>query len=71
MSENAGRIILWCKELNYTAWYLKEKVALISPDHIAHRGRCHLLLQPSDWDFPEFLKDIEQGAALPDTVKYQ
>lgn len=54
----------WCAEVGYGAWYLKEHVRLTQPEPIAHRGRCHLLVQPSDWEYPEWLRSIPQGAPV-------
>jgi hypothetical protein len=62
MSANAERVLKWCSEMGYKAWYLAEAVELTSAEQIAHRGRCHLLLQPVDWEYPEWLRGIRQGA---------
>jgi FkbM family methyltransferase len=62
MSANAERVLKWCSEMGYKAWYLAEAVDLTSAEQIAHRGRCHLLLQPVDWEYPEWLRGIRQGA---------
>ena len=64
MSENANHVLDWCKKTDYQAWYLKEGSKLSSADQIKHRGRCHLLLQPQDWAYPERLMNIRQGAPL-------
>lgn len=64
MRQNAQAIIDWCSQVNYRAWYLKEKIELTSPEMIAERGRCHLLLLPSQADFPESLLPIQQGDSL-------
>lgn len=64
MKENATRILNWCNEAGYDAWYLKHHELLTSADTIAHRGRCHLLLMPKGTDYPEYLKNIAQGADL-------
>lgn len=64
MADNARRILEWCRQTSYTAWYLKDKTELQSPDTIAHRGRCHLLLAPEEAPFPEYLRSLEQGAPL-------
>ena len=66
MSENAKRILHWCEKNKYQAWYLKEGIRLISAKQIEHRGRCHLLLQPQQWTYPMWLKDIKQGSPLKD-----
>jgi len=36
---------------------------------LAHRGRCHLLLQTAELGFPEILRGIEQGASVTDFVR--
>lgn len=64
MTENARTLMGWCDSVGYTAWYLKEHAVLASPDQIAHRGRCHLILQPSGWEYPDWLKAIEESAAV-------
>lgn len=61
MLKNATNILNWCKEMGYAAWYLTEGEKMESADLISHRGRCHLLLQPEEMEFPEFLKGIKQG----------
>lgn len=68
MKENGERIIKWCRGVSYAAWYMKEAEQLLDAHQIAHRGKCHLLLQPSEWPYPESLKQIKQGAFLPTTV---
>lgn len=62
MAENARQVLAWCSKNGYKAWYLKEKVLLTHPEMISSRGRCHILLQPSEWEFPEWLLSIEQSA---------
>jgi FkbM family methyltransferase len=64
MVENATKVLAWCVENNYTAWYMKTYSELKDPTVLADRGKCHLLLQPTGWTFPEFLKSIQQGAPL-------
>jgi FkbM family methyltransferase len=64
MSENAERVLRWCDDVGYRAWYLKERKPLESAGTIAARGRCHLLLLPRDQLLPEYLMPIEQGAPL-------
>jgi FkbM family methyltransferase len=65
MRANAEAVLAWCRELSFSAWYLTDGSLLTTPEPIAHRGRCHLLLQPSAWPFPEWLAGIEQSAPLP------
>lgn len=68
MHDNATKIIDWCHNNDYQAWYLKEKVLLIEPHQIAHRGRCHLLLLPKNEQFPEYLLPLKQGAKLEEVA---
>jgi FkbM family methyltransferase len=65
MERNAALVLEWAASLGYSAWYLSEAVKLDDPQRIARRGRCHLLLQPADWPFPEWLVGIKQSASLP------
>jgi len=62
MIQNAEAVLAWCERVGYRAWYLKEHTELLSPQMIAHRGRCHLLLLPAEEDYPDWLRGIEQGA---------
>ena len=67
--EQAGQIMLdWCKKMNYKAWYLKMGEELIEASTIKNRGKCHLLLMPSDKPYPEYLKGIHQYALLPKSL---
>lgn len=64
MNDNALNILNWCMNIGYTPWYLKEKIILESPSMIENRGRCHLLLLPSEHQFPKYLNSIAQSADL-------
>lgn len=64
MMKNAGLVLDWCKEVNYTAWYMKDAAILESPETIAKRGKCHLLLMPSGQEYPKELAAIKQGAEI-------
>ena len=64
MVENTKRVLEWCTQFGYESWYMKEGVRLESPEQIAHRGKCHLLLQPKGWSYPEVIKNIQQGTQL-------
>ena len=68
MVTNAAKVLDWCKRVNYRAWYLKNEQELHSGEQIAQRGRCHLLLQPMDWDYPEFLRGIKENSPLPNVI---
>ena len=61
MEENGKNVINWAKEHNYKAIYLKEMVILKDSSQINHRGRCHLLLAPSDYSLSPELQSIKQG----------
>jgi FkbM family methyltransferase len=65
MVENATQVLTWCQEVGYKAWYLKEHGELNSPGQIQTRGRCHLLLQPSEWEYPSFLNGVKENSELP------
>jgi hypothetical protein len=54
----------WCQEVRYDAWYLAKGEILEQPEVIQNRSRCHLLLQPTGWPYPEFLKSISESAEL-------
>jgi hypothetical protein len=64
MAKNAGLLLDWTADMDYAAYYLKEHVQLTAPEQVAHRGRCHVLLQPSGWPYPEGLRDIAQGQPI-------
>ncbi len=67
MLDNAIQVLEWCCKNHYKAWYMKEGTELIKPEMIAKRGRCHLLLQPTEWDYPDHLNGIFQFSSLPNT----
>jgi FkbM family methyltransferase len=64
MTANAAAVLHWCNEVGYAAWYLARAERLDTPDPIATRGRCHLLLQPADRPYPPCLVGIRQQAPL-------
>lgn len=64
MLDNARSLLAWCQLTGYKAWYMKTASALENPATIEHRGRCHLLLQPASWVYPEWLERLPQGAPL-------
>lgn len=61
MVENGTKILKWCSEWGYEAYYLKQHKLITSSEIIAHRGRCHLLLQPAGWSYPELLLQIKES----------
>ena len=69
MEANARAVLDWCDRSGYHAWYLAEHELLADPARIAHRGRCHLLLQPSSRPYPMGLSKIPQGASLESVLE--
>jgi FkbM family methyltransferase len=64
MLANTESVMSWCRDVGYQAWYLANGERLESSSQTQHRGRCHLLLQPADWPYPDYLVGIEQSAPL-------
>lgn len=56
-------ILDWCSAHNYTAYYMKEH-SLLQVSQIRERGRFHALLIPAGSQYPSYIKDIAQGAAI-------
>ncbi len=68
--EAAGHFMIdWCHKNNYKAWYLKDAVEMVAGELIKTRGKCHLLLMPSNKEYPDYLKNIAQNAPLPKTIR--
>jgi FkbM family methyltransferase len=65
MKRNAQFVLDWCTKNNFAPWYLKDASILEDADTIAHRGKCHLLLQPKGWMYPEYLSGVKQRNTLP------
>lgn len=55
MKENTDKVLNWCDEAGYAAWYLMDKQKLISSDQVKHSGLCHFSLIPLADDFPSYL----------------
>ena len=68
MMENGDKVIQWAREYEFKVIYLSEMIFLKDALPIKDRGRCHLLLVPSDYDdiAPE-LKSIRQNT-FPDNL---
>lgn len=64
MSRNAALVLQWATRFGFAVWYPAKQLRLTTPEPIQHRGRCHLLLQPAEWEYPAWLKGIEQAAPL-------
>ena len=65
MVDNANLILKWASHTRYSVWYMRDGVQLISPELIANRGKCHLLLLPLNIPYPVMLRNIPQGAEIP------
>lgn len=65
MARNAALVLDWAQAAGYAVWYLSAAERIETPQPIEHRGRCHLLLQPADWPYPDWLAGIKQSAPLP------
>lgn len=64
MVENCRRVLAWCQEVGYKAYYMKAHSQIFTPDPIAHRGRCHLLLIPDQAEYPLWLKTVEENSSV-------
>ena len=62
--ENTDKILSWCKDNDYKAYYLTKHLELENPKLIENRGRYHLLLINKDKKYPQELKNIKQGEML-------
>lgn len=70
MVANAAKVLAWCEEVGFAAWYLADGGRLERPEQVGHRGRCHVLLQPSAWPYPDWLKGIRQPADLESALAF-
>ncbi|MBR9915500.1 MAG: FkbM family methyltransferase [Algicola sp.] len=68
MEDATQLMINWCNEENYNVWYLKTGEKITASEVTKNRGKCHLLLLPKSRPYPEYLKGIDQNAALPKTI---
>ena len=64
MKERGYQVLGWADKAGYDTYYLKEHKLVNSPNIFAHRGRCHILLQPEGWPYPSYLKEIKQSDSL-------
>lgn len=55
MKQNTDKVLNWCNEVGYEAWYLTDKQKLVNSNQVQHRGRCHFLLIPLSDEFPKYL----------------
>jgi len=65
MEKNGDQVVAWAKMNRYRTYFLVDGIEMLNGAPIAHRGRCHVLLQPSTWDYPDFLRDVKEGSPLP------
>lgn len=59
LEKNIEDIMDWCKQNGYTAWHLGQGCPLSDLQDIAiiyKSPNRHILLQPDDWDYPEWFK---------------
>ncbi|MFC5195474.1 FkbM family methyltransferase [Bizionia hallyeonensis] len=68
MQENGRKILDWCQQNEYKAWYLKTGQILQDSETIKQRGKCHLLLIPEDEPYPDYLTGIAERADLPSHI---
>lgn len=68
MEEMGSQMVAWCHEMDYTCWYMKTQEAMKDGTPISSRGKCHLLLTPKGTDYPNYLREIQQGAPLPNSL---
>ena len=61
---NAAGVLAWGELHGYGDWYLSAGERLDDAGTIEHRGRCHLLLQPSNDPFPKIIKGVPQSAPI-------
>lgn len=61
---NTNRILRWCELNGYRAFYVKEHLPLTDVKRIERRGRYHLLLMPSEKEYPSYLKSVDENSTL-------
>jgi FkbM family methyltransferase len=65
MEQNMNNILGWGNEHGFVAYFLVDSSQITSGSQLSHRGRCHILVQPSDWEFPQYLIGVKEGTPLP------
>ncbi len=72
MVENCRRVLAWCRQAGYRAYYLKEHIQITTPEPVAHRGRCHLLLIPEEAEYPVWMRTIQEYSSIEQgALQYQ
>ncbi|MCK6577925.1 MAG: FkbM family methyltransferase [Anaerolineae bacterium] len=56
MMQHIDLLVKWCDSVGYSAWYIHTSQRL--PLGGIPDARCHILLQPKDWTYPEWLTSI-------------
>lgn len=69
MKENGEMILSWCREFGYDAYFLKEHRKVTNAEPFCHRGRCHLMLQPSEWSYPDLIRQINESDSIEKVQK--
>ena len=64
MFDNATKVLKWCKEVGYNAWYIKENQLMDNVEVIKNRGKCHLLLLPLNTPYPDYLQNSKEREKL-------
>lgn len=68
METAINKMIAWADEMDYKVWYLKNGEELTSGELVKNRGKCHILLVPSEKPYPEYLIGLKQGMPLPPKI---
>ena len=64
ITENTDKILKWCNENNYKAFYLKKHIEIQDSKLVKSRGRYHLLLIHTDKEYPKGLNNVVQGEKI-------
>ena len=65
MEANTELVLAWARLHQYGVWYMAKAERIESSQPTKRRGRCHLLLQPIAWPYPDWLAALPQSAELP------
>lgn len=66
MESNVDSVLEWAREVGYTAYFLFNGAEIKQGSELSHRGRCHILVQPSSWSYPEFLLGVKESSPIPE-----
>lgn len=62
LEKNAAAVLDWCRQIDYSMFYLRTRRAVHSASELRGRGRCHVLLVPgvpSETVFPGVLEHVD------------